>query len=70
MIAKGSKESVIRLKKFPSGKWIESTYKGDEIYGVGGKTYSSHLRKNDILQWLRKDFDSAVEISKDDADEF
>ncbi len=65
----GSKTGIVRVFLNRSGKWSESLYSGDEIYGLG-KNYQSYLKPSDILQWFKKDFDDAKIISDEEAEFF
>ena len=68
-IEDGDKKSIINLYK-SDGKWRESLVRGDEPYGLGGKTYQSYLRSSDLLQWLNKDYDHVEIVDVDDMDNY
>jgi len=57
-ITDGGKKAVVRIYK-EGGKWYEDLEDGDNISGVGGKRYMSYLEPDDIVSWLRRDYDSA-----------
>lgn len=63
-ITKGSRDGKIRIYKDSSdyNKWKEENIEGDL---AGDKTYMSYLKPNDVLSWLKGDFDSVEVVEVD-----
>jgi hypothetical protein len=40
-----------------SGRWVESSSQGEPPSDWGGKRYMSYLSPDDVMSWLRKDYD-------------
>lgn len=58
-VVDGDTEGIVSLSK-DGGKWYERVIDGDLDKSKFHKTYQSYLKKQDILQWFKQDFDSAV----------
>lgn len=60
LVVDGETEGTVAVSKDNGGKWREKVIDGDLDKSKFYKTYQSYLSKQDILQWFKQDFESAV----------
>ncbi len=69
IVTSDDKESLVKVSK-EGGEWGEELLGGPEPYGFGGKRYMSYLKPDDIMSWLRKDYEDVRAITEEEADEW